>query len=808
MAVRILEHPWAATSLGPIETWPQSLKTVVDVVLANGFAMAALWGRDLIQIYNDAYRELAAENHPGALGRPCREVWPQYWAATSPVIEKVWAGETVTYVDVPFPIARHGKTEEAWFTNCYSPLRDETGAVAGVLFTLLETTERHRTEAALRESESRLQLTLDVAEVGTWDWNLADDTAVLDSRAAQILGLPAGRHASATEAQAACVHPEDLEAGRAQAAAGIKTGEAFTLHYRVVHRDGEIRHVVTRARALPDSAGRPAQVVGTTRDITVEREAELRLRASDERLRTLLQNIRDYAIIMLDANGNITEWTDGATKVIGYTSKNVIGQPFSILYPPEDVQRGVPEAELLTARENGRVEVEGWRVRKDGTRFWANAIVTAIRDERGDVIGFTKISRDLSDQYELLEQREQLLAEATSARAEAEKANRAKDEFLITLSHELRTPLAPILLWARALRAGTVPPHEVSHAVDAIVLSAESQLQLIEDLRDLSRLKSGRVHLDRRGNSVEDIARGALEMIAPSADAKSVVMTLDVPPDLGSAMLDRGRFQQVLWNLLSNSVKFTPEDGKVSLRIRKEAGQLEAVVADTGQGIEADFLPHLFQRFRQADMRERRRYSGLGVGLALCRHLVELHGGTVEGFSEGAGRGAVFTVRIPWIDPTEEPDHDATDAGAAEYAAATLRGLKVLLVEDDDNMRDILRWTLEGAGASVVPVGSGADALSVIDAGDRANTVPDVMVCDLGLPGMNGYELMERVVEHRRSRGKKAIPSCAVSAFVRDVDRERAIDAGFDSYVAKPMTAQRLISAVGELAAVAASDDL
>src|SRR6185436_20222271 len=157
-----------------------------------------------------------------------------------------------------------------------------------------------------------------------------------------------------------------------------------------------------------------------------------------------------------------------------------------------------------------------------------------------------------------------------------------------------------------------------------------------------------------------------------------------------------------------------------------------------------DFLPHLFQRFRQADMRERRRYSSLGVGLALCRHLVELHCGTVEGFSEGAGRGAVFTVRIPWLDPTEELDHDATDAGAAENAAATLRGLKVLLVEDDDNMRDILRWTLEGAGATVIPVGSGKDALSAIDAGDRTNSVPDVMVCDLGLPRMNGYELMER----------------------------------------------------------------
>jgi CheY-like chemotaxis protein len=267
-------------------------------------------------------------------------------------------------------------------------------------------------------------------------------------------------------------------------------------------------------------------------------------------------------------------------------------------------------------------------------------------------------------------------------------------------------------------------------------------------------LKSGRVHLDRRSNSVEDIARGALEVIAPSADAKGVAVTLDVPPDLGSAMLDRGRFQQVLWNLLSNAVKFTPEGGKVSLRIRKDAGQLEAVVADNGQGIEADFLPHLFQRFRQADMRERRRYSGLGVGLALCRHLVELHGGTVEGFSEGAGRGAVFTVRIPWIEPTDETFGDATDVAGADNAQATLRGLKVLLVEDDDNMRDILRWTLEGAGATVVPVGSGTDALAAIDAGDRNNTVPDVMVCDLGLPGMNGYELMERVVDHRRARGR------------------------------------------------------
>ena len=806
--MRVREYAWASTPLGPIEAWPPCLRTVVDMLLSNGFAMAALWGRDLVQIYNDAYRDMIAEKHPATLGQPTREAWSKHWAFTSPVFEKVWAGESMTFVDVPYPVTRNSKTENGWFTNCYSPLRDETGAVGGVLVTLLETTERRRTEAALRDSESRLRLALDIAELGTWDWNLADDTAVLDPRAAEILGLSPGRVENASEAQIACVHPDDLAPGREKTAAGIKTGEPFTLRYRVVRGDGDVRHVASRVRALLDDTGKPVRVVGTNRDVTVEREAELRLLASEERFRTLLQNIRDYAIFMLDPKGNITEWTEGATKVVGYQGKSAIGRHFAFLYPPDDVKSGAPDAELQRAREDGRVEVEGWRVRKDGTRWWANSIVTAIKDESGAVVGFTKVSRDLSEQYEMIEQREQLLAETTAARADAEKANRAKDEFLITLSHELRTPLAPILLWARALRAGSVPAHEVAHAVEAIVLSAESQLQLIEDLRDLSRLKSGRVHLDRRSNAVEDIARGALEMIAPTADSKGVVVTLDIPPELGSAMLDRGRFQQVLWNLLSNAVKFTPEGGRVSLRIRKDAGQLEAVVADTGQGIEADFLPHLFQRFRQADMRERRRYSGLGVGLALCRHLVELHDGTVEGFSEGAGRGAVFTVRIPWIEPKPEAGDGAADAGAPDDAPATLRGLRVLLVEDDESMRDIIRWTLEGAGAAVVTAGSGTEALSILDVSDRDNAVPDVMVCDLGLPGMNGYDLMEHVIEHRRMRRKKAIPACAVSAFVRDIDRERAIDAGFDSYVAKPMTAQRLIAAVGELAALAASDDL
>jgi signal transduction histidine kinase/ActR/RegA family two-component response regulator len=655
------------------------------MLLSSGFAMVALWGRDLLQIYNDAYAELIGPKHPQALGRPARETWSERWPLTAPIIERVLGGETCTFVDARQAVLESGEppvsqeTGDRWFTSSYSPLRDEKGSIAGVLVTLLETTERMRSEAALRESEARLRLAAEVAELGTWTWNLEAGTGDLDARAAQIVGLPAGPVFDAAEAQRACTHPDDLPRALAEAEAGLRTGQPFSIRYRAVHPDKSVHQVISRARAVLDDSGKPIRLVGTNRDVTAE--------------------------------------------------------------------------------------------------------------------------------WELEQQRERFLADATTARAEADQADRAKDQFLITLSHELRTPLASVLLWARALRSGSVSAHDFPRATDAIVQSAESQLQLIEDLVDLSRLKSGLIQLDRQAHAVEDVARATLQMIGPTAEAKKLSVELDVAPDVGHALFDRGRYQQVLWNLLANAVKFTSEGGRVALRIRKDGDQIEAVVTDTGQGIDADFLPQLFQRFRRADMREKRRYGGLGVGLALCRHLVDLHGGTIEARSEGPGCGATFIVRIPWLAPDGDPEAQDILTVAAAGALTALGGLRVLIVEDDDNMRDIMRWTLEGAGAQVLTVGSGSDALSVIDASDKTGGAPDVLVCDLGLPGMNGYDLIGQVAQHRRARGKKAIPACAVSAFVRDVDRERAIDAGFDSYIKKPMTAQRLIEAVIELAAVAAHDE-
>jgi signal transduction histidine kinase/ActR/RegA family two-component response regulator len=396
-----------------------------------------------------------------------------------------------------------------------------------------------------------------------------------------------------------------------------------------------------------------------------------------------------------------------------------------------------------------------------------------------------------------------LLAEATEARALAEAANRAKDEFLATLSHELRTPLAAIHLWAGALRSGAVSMNDLTRAIDAIAQSAESLSQLIEDLLDLSRLTSGKLVLSRSSVDVEYVSRTALETVKPLAIAKGIVLWADIDNNLGLAVLDGTRLKQVLWNLLTNAVKFTPAGGQATLRTRRVDDNLELEVMDTGEGIAPEFLPHVFERFRQADMAETRQHTGLGIGLALAKQLVELHGGTIAACSAGLGRGATFRVRLPFVSPeTLEPEGAAHPLAIGMITASPLAGLGVLLVEDDTKTLDAMRWTLERAGAIVNVAASAREALTALER-DSGN---DVIVSDLGLPGMSGFELMERIVEQHRKCGRRPPPSCAVSAHVREMDRRRAIEAGFDMYLTKPVTPGRLVEAVTDLRDILAAN--
>jgi len=545
--------------------------------------------------------------------------------------------------------------------------------------------------------------------------------------------------------------------------------------------------------------------VGTRTWAALEhRRIEAAYRASEARFRAFVEYVREYAIFLVDTQGRITEWTAGAERVTGYAAADVLGRHLSLLCSAEDVAHAEPEAALREAELLGRAERETWRVRKDGRRYWVNEVATAVRDDVGKLVGFTIISRDQSEPRRSREQREGLLAAATAAHEEAERANLAKDEVLGTLGHELRTPLAAILLWGAALRSGAVADADTGRAVDAILQSAKTQSRLVDDLLDLSRLSAGKLLLSPAPVAVDAIAHAACDMVEPMARGKQVGLALFLGDDLGRGVFDAARLQQVLWNLLTNAIKFTPQGGRVTLRVSRSESMLEIEVADTGQGIAPEFLPHVFERFRQADMGQTREHGGLGIGLALCRHLVELQRGTIEAHSDGLGRGSVFRVRLPWQDlgaALEAPEDEAPPSRPAR-----LRGVRVLLVEDDRNTREVMAWTLNNAGACVVAVETGAEALGQLHAGhaERAGDDFDVIISDLGLPEMSGHDLIERAARLRQARGQAPLPACAVSAHVRDTDRQRAIDAGYDLYLAKPITPEQLLEAVEDLRDVAA----
>lgn len=392
-----------------------------------------------------------------------------------------------------------------------------------------------------------------------------------------------------------------------------------------------------------------------------------------------------------------------------------------------------------------------------------------------------------------------LLSEATAAHAEAEAANRAKDEFLATLSHELRTPLSAILLWARSLSAGNVKPAEMAQAVEAIVQSAESQSRLIEDLLDLSGLTAGRIELLPSSVDVARLIERTVDIVRPMAAAKRIHVSTSIEAAMVHAWLDERRIKQVLWNLLSNAVKFTNEGGHVEVRARADSGFLLLEVKDDGDGIDPAFLPHVFEKFRQADMAHTRRHSGLGIGLTIAQRLTELHDGVLEAASEGLGRGATFRLKLPWL-VGEEP----SSPSRATPPPPALGGLRILLIEDDAETRLAMTSVLERAGGQVLAFADGREVLTTIDAGVEV----DVIVSDIGLPQLSGLELISAIGERYSTRGQRIPPACAVSAHVRDVDRRAAIHAGFDLYLAKPVTPERLIEAVADLGDIVRAADL
>ena len=392
------------------------------------------------------------------------------------------------------------------------------------------------------------------------------------------------------------------------------------------------------------------------------------------------------------------------------------------------------------------------------------------------------------------EERENLLIAERAARAEAERASRMKDEFLATVSHELRTPLNAILGWSQLVRRESMDEADRRHGLETIERNARAQTQLIEDLLDMSRIVSGKLRLDVQPVEPSTFIEAAVETVRPAAEAKGIRLVEVLDPSAGPVSGDPSRLQQVVWNLLSNAIKFTPRGGRVEVVLRRVDSQVELSVDDTGCGIRADFLDHVFERFRQFDGSTTRQFGGLGLGLAIVKHLVELHGGTVRAASPGEGLGSTFTVMLPVTAVRSRPDRVRPDfrleLDGVERDTPSLRGVKVLAVDDEPDARELVTRMLADCGADVRSSGSAAEALRELE-----QFSPDVLISDIGMPVMDGYELLR----HVRSLGGR-IPAIALTAFARSEDRTRALRAGYLAHVAKPVEPAELIATVASLA--------
>ena len=562
---------------------------------------------------------------------------------------------------------------------------------------------------------------------------------------------------------------------------------------RLICKDGSIRHVLidshvrtendkfahtccfTRdvtARMQAEEAARQQEAL--VRDFTRQRQAEEKLRQSELRLRLLIESIRDYAIFMLDANGNVATWNPGAERITGYVASEMIGRHFSTFYPEEDVKAGKCEMELRVAAETSRFEDIGWRVRKDGSRYWANVIISAVRDERGQLVGFAKVTRDLTERKQAEDER--------AARIAAEEANRAKDEFLAMLGHELRNPLAPIVTALQLMKLRG----DVSSSKEQFVIERQVQhvTRLVDDLLDMSRIAQKKIELKTETFELATVVAKAVETASPLIEQRRHSLSVEVPRQGMPVTADPIRLAQVIANLLTNAAKYTEPEGRVELSAWRDGHEVVIQVKDNGIGIRQDLLPKVFDLFVQGPRSIDRGEGGLGIGLTLVKNIAQMHGGSVVALSDGVGKGSAFVVRLPAA--TTKAATDPMPPQPAIDKVATPR--RVLVVDDNADAALLLAELCEIVGHEVKVAYDGPQALKLLDEGFQ----PEVAVLDIGLPVMDGYDLATRVRE-------KLGASCrlfALTGYGQEHDKRRSIAVGFEAHLVKPVDPSRVLGLI------------
>ena len=536
-----------------------------------------------------------------------------------------------------------------------------------------------------------------------------------------------------------------------------------------VRKDGTRFWASVVITALRDEGGKLLGFSKITRDLSQRRNQEEKLKRSEERFRLLIEGVQDYAIYMVSPEGMVTSWNAGARRIKGYEAAEVLGKHFSRFYGADDIAAGKPWAELAMAREHGRAEDEGWRVRKDGSRFWARVVVTALREDDGRLYGFAKITQDLTQQRHA---------------AALEEATRHVHDFIAVLAHELRNPLAPIRNAAQLLQGATPGGEDFEVARRAIDRQSAQLSRIVDDLLDIGRITRGAFSIHPKAVDLRDLVTRALETARPGIDSARHELSVDLPPDPIPLQGDDLRLVQALTNVLNNAARYTEAGGKIALSLYREDGFAVVSVRDTGQGIAPEFMGSIFGMFVQGRGALSRPQTGLGVGLALARTIVELHHGSIEAKSEGAGKGAEFTIRLP-----AEAAGEANDAAQPRRRSNTRAvARRVLVVDDNVDAAMMLAALVKQFGHDVLTVHDGAQALRVAE-----TFRPDVILLDIGMPGMNGFEVARAL----REKGITPAPRIvAVTGWGKAEDQERSREAGFDMHLVKPIEVSQIQQAL------------
>ncbi|HKQ93548.1 MAG TPA: PAS domain S-box protein [Blastocatellia bacterium] len=678
-----------------------------------------------------------------------------------------------------------------WFKARAMPLRSVEGEIFKWFGTNTDIEDQKRVEALLRESETGMRGERDFSneiidtlpgvfylfnrqgKFRLWNKNLKDITGHSDDEIALMAPLE-------------FIVEEDRPAVERKIEEVFASGEA-NIEARLLNINGiGIPFFFTGRRIVID--GQP-HLIGSGVDISERWRGE----ETAAYLAAIVES-SDDAIISTDLQGNIKSWNRGAERIYGYLADETIGKPITMLHLPDRWNEEPRILELI--RMGDRIDhYETLRRRKDGTDIDISLTVSPILNHVGDVIGASKTSRDITWRKRAEEEREQLLARERESRSEAEEANRLKDEFLATISHELRSPLNAILGWARLLREPDMRGDQMDRALETIERNAQAQARLIEDLLDVSRIVSGKLSIQMRPVTLNSTVQSAVADLRLAAESKGIDLRLAEDEEI-KLIGDADRLQQVVWNLLSNSIKFTPEGGRVEVGLKRIGERAELRVRDTGRGISPEFLPHVFDRFRQATRTDARSRAGLGLGLAIVRHIVEAHGGSVTAESAGFGLGATFVCILPLVGVGQEvvPAIERQMTQLKVKATSSLKGIKVLVVDDDEDARDMLEAALNSYGAEVI---TAAGALKALDALASENI--DVLVSDINMPEVDGYELIRRVRAMKPEQGGR-IPAVALTAYARAEDRLRALKSGFQTHMPKPVEPAELEVVVATLA--------